>query len=166
MEPLKSAVSITNLREIQERSPEKLDEYYEAAWTRIIDQGQTSRELAHHTIAWVFQARRLLQVGELQHALAVRLGDEAYNAENSVEVTAITEMYHGLVLVEQQSQTVRLTHPTFYTFFQRRDNDFSMACHEELAKTCMTYLCFDTFEKTTYDFDSIVAVRLYAKPGE
>ena len=55
--------------------PKELDETYDQAMERIRSQDAESVRLAERVIAWISNARRPLSVKELQHGLAVQLGE-------------------------------------------------------------------------------------------
>lgn len=166
LKSLASAVSVTGLYETLDGMPRSLDEYYEAVWNRISSQEPHLEELAVHTISWMYHAERQLNVEELRHALAVRLDDEAFNADSLVALPAILDACHGLVVAEEHSQATRFMHSSIRDFFQKRLDRLLKDAPAYLAKTCLTYLCLDIFQQEKCDFASSEAVDLYAKPGE
>ncbi|KAL8903138.1 MAG: hypothetical protein Q9207_004125 [Kuettlingeria erythrocarpa] len=105
---LRSTTNVRDLRHALSQLPEKLDDYYERAWTRIRNQEKHQR-----------LSKRQLHVDELRHALATRSGDKVFCTEGLTEITDIIEACLGLVVVETPSQVVRLMHSTVRECFQK-----------------------------------------------
>lgn len=159
---------LTNLRDLRkalDKFPESLNDYYESAWVRISRQVEPLKTIAHHTISWLYFARRQLQIEELRHALAIRAGDTHLSTDNLTTVIDILETCQGLVILETHGKIVRLMHSTVRDFIKaRHEQDFEQApCY--LASTCLSYLCLDVFQ-TRYDYVSELDANNRAQPGE
>ncbi|KAL8919926.1 MAG: hypothetical protein Q9172_004719 [Xanthocarpia lactea] len=164
-----SLISVTNIRALREalrRLPDKLDQYYGRACTRISKQESHLKEIAHHTITWLYLSQRQLKVDELRHALAVRAGDNTFSVDSLIELVDILESCQGLVVVEEHSQIIRLFHSTAREFFGKQHNQILKGGSVDLAEACLTYLCLDVFEGKTCDFKSVKDVDFHARPGE
>ena len=124
--------------------PTKLDEIYDEAIIRI--QGQVSEhcELAKLALTWISHAYRPLEVFELQHALAVRQGDRDLDPEAVPDIALVVSVSAGLIMIDPESQAVRLVHFTVEEYFKKRTALFPRA-DILIAETCMTYLSFDRF---------------------
>ncbi|KAL8856314.1 MAG: hypothetical protein Q9178_007078 [Gyalolechia marmorata] len=166
MTSLMSLTNVRNLREALRRLPDKLDQYYERACTRISRQESHLQEIAHHTITWLYLSQRQLRVDEFRHALAVRAGDKTFSADNLTELVDILETCQGLVIVEEHSQIMRLLHSTTREFVGRQHNQILKGGSVYLAKACLTYLCLDVFQGKTCNFFSVKDVDFHARPGE
>ena len=116
---------------------------YEATMRRIHEQGVVDKDLAHKAILWVSNAARLLKVQELRCALAIEPGDEAFDEDGLYHIETIVSVCCGLLTVEEQSQNVRLVHYTAQEYLSERKDP---KANEEMAITCLTYLCFRNFE--------------------
>ncbi|KAL8923929.1 MAG: hypothetical protein Q9208_004366 [Pyrenodesmia sp. 3 TL-2023] len=166
MSSLRSMTNIRDLRDTLSKLPEKLDDYYKRAWTRIRKKDKHQAQIAYHAMAWLYLSQRQLTVDELRHALAIRSGDKIFCSEGLVEVTDIIEACQGLVVVETHSQLVRLMHSTIREFFQRHHDWLFKKSPAYLTKTCLTYLCLDVFEEKTCDYISLEDADSHARPGE
>lgn len=166
---MKSLSSITNIRDLREalnRLPEKLDQYYEDAWSRISSQEQHLKQIAHNTISWLCLSRRQLKTEELRHALATRPGDKDLCTESLIAVADILESCQGLVVVEQHSHIIRLMHSTTREFFFNRHNQLLKNSATYLAKTCLAYLCLDVFDGEPCNYWNLESVDMHANSGE
>ncbi|KAL8913114.1 MAG: hypothetical protein Q9171_002008 [Xanthocarpia ochracea] len=166
MTSLKSIMNVRDLREALRRLPDKLDQYYERACTRISRQESHLQEIAHHTITWLYLSQRQLKVNELRHALAVRAEDKTFSADSLTELVDILETCQGLVVVEEHGQIMRLLHSTTREFVRKQHDQILKGGSVYLAKTCLTYLCLDVFQGKTCDFASVKDVNFHARPGE
>ncbi|KAG7005696.1 hypothetical protein G7Y79_00018g045030 [Physcia stellaris] len=166
MKSLRSITNIRDLREALDRLPEKLDQYYEDAWSRISSQEQHLKQIAHNTISWLCLSRRQLKIDELRHALATRLGDKDFCAESLIAVGDILEICQGLVVVEQHSHIIRLMHSTTREFFFNRHNQFLKNSATYLVQTCLAYLCLDVFDGEPCHYRDLESVDMHANPGE
>ncbi len=163
-----SLMSITNVRALREalrKLPDKLDQYYERACTRISRQETHLQEIAHHTITWLYLSQRQLKADELRHALAVRAEDETFSVDSLIELVDILETCQGLVVVEEHGQIIRLLHSTTREFVRKQHDQILKGGSVDLAKTCLTYLCLDDFQGKTCNFDSVETVDFHARPG-
>ena len=166
---LRSLGYITNVRDLSEvldTLPEILDEYYESTWVRIFGQEQHLRDIAHRTISWLYLSRRQLKIDELRHALALRPGDECFCADGLIAIGNVLEACQGLAVVGEHDQVVRLMHSTVRDYFHKQRKRLFEDTPAYLTRICLTYLCFDVFERETCEFPSLKAVDLHAKPGE
>jgi ankyrin repeat protein len=131
---------------------------------RIKGQIQNYRELAHQTLSWITCAKRPLTTLELQHALAVEVGESELDEENLPEIENIVSVCAGLVLVDQESDIIRLVHYTTQEFFERTQTDWFPNAQEDLAVTCVTYLSFDIFGSGSCSSDEEFEDRLRLNP--
>lgn len=123
---------------------------YDGAVERINNQTDNKRAWARRVLAWVFHARRLLTPDELQHALAVRPDDRCINRKNFVSLAEVVSLCAGLVEIGEKGTVVRLVHYTTKEYLENhvdRNNllHWIRPKEEELARSCLTYLTFDSF---------------------
>ncbi|KAL8791897.1 MAG: hypothetical protein Q9195_005473 [Heterodermia aff. obscurata] len=166
LKSLATMVNIRALREKLDRLPETLDQYYDDAWVRMTSQEQHLKEIAHHTISWLYGSRRQLMVDELRHALSLQPGDETFCAEGLTAIEYILDACQGLVVVEGNEKVVRLMHSTVRDYFQNRYNQLLGYTAVYLTETCLTYLCLDVFEGKLAYYTSLAMVDMAANPGE
>ncbi|KGO75415.1 hypothetical protein PITC_081010 [Penicillium italicum] len=95
---------------------------------------------------WITRAKRQLTIKELQHALAVRPGLDELDEENISHITDILSACAGLVIVDDESNIVRLVHYTTKEYFERTWKHWFKNAETEITKTCLSYLKFCSFE--------------------
>ena len=93
---------------------EAYDCAYKEAMERIKGQIPGSAVLAMRVLWWISFSARPLTTLELQHALAVEIGESAIDEENLPEIEDMVSVCAGLVTVDEESGTIRLVHYTHY----------------------------------------------------
>lgn len=87
--------------------------------THIESQLEDETMLAKQTLMWVTYARRPLSTIELQHALAIEVGQRELHLDNVLEMEDILSVCAGLVSVDEESGIIRLVHFTTQEYFTR-----------------------------------------------
>ena len=113
---------------------------------RIKAQDADSWELAEHVLSWIIFAERQLMTTELQHALAVEVGELELNEENLPQIEDMVSVCAGLVTVDEESNIIRLVHYTTQEYFERTQIHWFPNAESNITTTCVTYLSFRTFE--------------------
>lgn len=67
---------------------------------RIKAQGRDSQELAEQALSWIICALRPLSTLELQHALAVEIGESELDEENIPDIDKVVSVCAGLVTID------------------------------------------------------------------
>ena len=119
-----------------------LGDAYETTLRRIRAQEGEKAKLAMTTLMWVCHSERPLRVDELCHALAVEIGSTHFNSDNVPTIETLLACCQGLVTVDREASTARLTHYTLREYLSTHRNLFPRA-HLEIAETCLTYLSSD-----------------------
>ncbi|MAD82255.1 MAG: hypothetical protein CL912_04770 [Deltaproteobacteria bacterium] len=119
---------------------------YNEAMERIISQLKDQAELAIQVLSWITCAKRPLSTAELQHALAVEIGEPQLDEENLPDVDDLVSVCAGLVLVDEESDIIRLVHYTTQEYFERTHQQWFPIAQEKITKVCISYLSFDEFE--------------------
>ncbi|KFZ23699.1 hypothetical protein V502_01827 [Pseudogymnoascus sp. VKM F-4520 (FW-2644)] len=122
------------------------DDAYKDAMLRIEGQLLDKKDLAWQVLSWITCAKRPLTVSELQHALAIELGDSNLDEENLPQIEDMVSVCAGLVTVDEESEIIRLVHNTTQEYFERTRETLFPNLETEITKICVTYLSFDTFE--------------------
>ena len=125
--------------------PTGIDNTYTEAWNRVLAQRPEQAELGKHVLLWVVNAVRPLRKQELEHALAVKDGDEELDVEGLLDARSLSSFCAGLVVINDQSNLVSLVHPTTQEYFEKHKEDLLPRANEEIATVCITYLCMRTF---------------------
>jgi len=120
-----------------------LKDFYGATIGRIKRQGGEKARLGMAALMWISHSERLLQLDELLHALAVEIGSTDINAENIPSVETLLNCCLGLVVVDREASTARLTHFTLQEYLNTFPDIFGPA-HSIMAETYLTYPVFPT----------------------
>lgn len=143
--------------------PEGTDGYdpaYKDAMERIEGQARNSRDIAKQALSWITCAKRLLTTSELQHALSVELATSELDEDNIPEIEDIVSVCAGLIIIDKESDIIRLVHYTTEEYFERTWSTWFPDAQTDIAKACVTYLSFDTFETGFSPTDKDFEVRL------
>jgi ankyrin repeat protein len=119
---------------------------YESAMERIEAQLPDEKELAKQALLWITCAKRPLNTTELEHALAVEIGQSQFDKENVCTVEGIVSVCAGLVTIDDESNIIRLVHYTTQEYFERTQSNWFPNAETEITAICVTYLSFDVFE--------------------
>ncbi len=113
---------------------------------RIGGQVKDQEELAKQVLSWITYAKRPLTTSELQHALAVEVGEFALDEENLPQIEDMVSVCAGLVTVDKESNIIRLVHYTMQEYFKRTQKDWFPDAETNITRICITYLSFSIFE--------------------
>jgi ankyrin repeat protein len=131
---------------------------------RIKRQKAGFSELAEKVLLWITSAKRLLTTSELQHALAVEVGDSELNEGGLPQVEDMVSVCAGLVTIDEKSNVIRLIHYTTQEYFERTRSDWFPNAETNITTTCVTYLSFDVFESGFCQTDDEFEQRLRSNP--
>ncbi|KAI9778776.1 MAG: hypothetical protein M1839_007866 [Geoglossum umbratile] len=143
---------------------EAYDHAYNAAMDRIVKQDAEGRKLAKRVLLWISCARRHLTTAELQHALAVEVGNPKYNKAREPHVEDMVSVCAGLVTINEESNIIRLVHYTTQEYFERTWTSWFPDAQVDITRVCVTYLLFDTFESGFCQTDEEFKTRLWLNP--
>ena len=132
--------------EILPKGSNALDIAYGGAMQRIENQREGFRLLAKQLLGWLTYSERLMTVLEVQHALGVEPGTLDMDQDNLSDVNEIAGFCAGLVIVDEETQFIRLVHYTTQDYFRRSDDRDLVSAREDIAISCLTYLLYDRFE--------------------
>lgn len=127
---------------------------------RIEGQLLDQKVLAQQVLSWITCAKRPLTMSELQHALAIELGDSSLDEDNLPQIEDMVSVCAGLVTVDEESRIIRLVHYTTQEYFERTRETWFPNLQTEITKTCVTYLSFNTFESGACEDDKLFEERL------
>ncbi|KAL9625602.1 MAG: hypothetical protein Q9160_000315 [Pyrenula sp. 1 TL-2023] len=129
------------------KGPAGYDLSYQQAMDRSEGQIQNSTKLAKRVISWIVYARRPLTSVELRHALAVELGETRFDESNLPDIDDMVSVCAGLVIVDQESDIIRLVHYTTQEYFERTAKVLFPDAQRDITEICVTYLSFGAFEE-------------------
>ncbi|KAF3229757.1 hypothetical protein TWF106_000145 [Orbilia oligospora] len=150
-------------RSALDKLPEELSDAFDNTMDRIKRQSRAYSGLALKILMWVHLAQRPLHIDELFDALAVKIGDKALNTDNFPSQQSWLDCCLGLVVMDEETSTFRLVHFSFGEYLQAQgDSSYFQDGHDRIAKTCLTYLCFDRVA-TPQTADTKLVTRLDTK---
>ena len=142
-------------REALEILPTDLYDSFRGIISRIRKCPTSQAELGIRVLMWLHFAHRPLKLIELQHALAVRRSHKEFDAGNIPPLKALLDCCLGLVIVDEETSTVRFVHYTLEEYFRKYASaEFPNGC-SLIAETCLTYLSFDKLRQHCTDLDSL-----------
>lgn len=96
-----------------------LDEAYLAIKKRVEQQRPVFKDLAKRAVAWITHGQRLLTVTEVKYALAIELEELEINEDNLNDIEDILSVSAGLVIIDQETETMMSVHYTTQGYFAR-----------------------------------------------
>ena len=138
-------------RKALETLPPDLYKSFTKVIARIRESSVDQAELGLKVLMWLHFARRPLKLVELQHALAVENSHTEFDADNIPSKKALLDCCLGLVVVDDETLTVRFVHYTLEEYFRDNANtEFPNGCIP-IAETCLTYLNFGKLRQHCMD---------------
>ena len=131
--------------------PEGLFSVYNDAMLRIRGKNEFESKIALRTMQWIVRAYRPLTIIELQHALAVQVGDPDLDPDGIPDIDQIVSACLGLVTVSKESGVVSFLHSTVQEYLKHDTGKHFLEIRNDIAQTCVTYLMF----KGLTEFDHI-----------
>ena len=108
-------------------------------------------ELGMHVLMWLHFANRPLELNELQHALAVEKDHTEFDADNIPPRKAVLNSCLGLVVVDDETKTVRFMHFTLEEYFRDNAQTEFPDGYSFIAEICLTYLNFGELREPCTD---------------
>lgn len=123
-----------------------LNDTYERALDRLNSLPKQRRQIAFNVFAWLAYALRPLKFGELQTALSIRTGTKNINTHYFRSRKLMLEVCLGLVLIDTESDEIRLLHFTLREFLLKRP-ELGSSPESFIANTSLTVLCMNDTER-------------------
>jgi hypothetical protein len=147
----------------EDRKHHALNKAYDQAMKRIDGQMPGFQILGRKVLSWITCAKRPLTALELQHALAVNIGDIQLDSNNIRDVEDMVSVCAGLVTLEE-SGIIRLVHYTTQEYFEQTQRQWFPNAQTDITKICVTYLSFDEFENGICQTNKEFEERLESNP--
>ncbi|KAJ7884781.1 Pfs, NACHT and ankyrin domain protein [Mycena olivaceomarginata] len=147
MESLGKHISAGDVRDALKSLPTTFPEIYNNAMDRIAREVRSKQAL--RVLSYLIHARRLLTVTELQHFLAVRPGHTDFRAEYIPDASILVSICAGLVVMDDESQIIRLVHFTAQEYFDKIRASKFPSGDQEMGEKCLVYLSFNAFRNTS-----------------
>ena len=144
----------------------ELDELYREALVRIQKQAGNDGELGMRILSWITHAKRPLSVNELRYGLAVEYGDvpehlEEFDEDNLLSPGSLVDVCAGLVIIDSNSQAVRLVHYTTQEYLDKGRMQLFKGAEVDISRACITYLSYnsDTEYQDEEIRDELIEIR-------
>jgi len=144
--------------------PEKLDRTYDGAMERIRSQNKEDVDLAQHVLSWITFALRPLTVAEMRHAISVQPDQTSMDEDDLIDEEILVSVCAGLVVIDQESEVIRLIHYTTQDYFDRNRQTQFPDGQTNITKSCLTYLSFEVFQSGYCIDDKQMDARLRKNP--
>lgn len=141
-----------------------LHEAYSHVIVGIESQSTEHRKLAKRVLSWMSYAQHLLSTGELCHAVAVEPGDCRLDPEKIPDIDKIVSVCAGLVVVDNESHSVRLDHQSTLEYLQSIRESWMPGARAQIASVCLAYMSFDTFASGACRSAEDLATRVAQNP--
>ena len=145
LEFLTTKTTLRKLKDALTALPEGLNDTYDKTMERINSQYPDQATLARKVLCWLFYAYQPLTMLEVQHAVAVEIGDQSLDDDNIPEEGLLLSVCNGLVTYHKESRFLALVHYTFQQYLEEKANSLFPEAQIEIVRTCLTYLSFDKF---------------------
>ena len=144
----------------------KLGDAFGSTIERIKRQPEDSADQAMQVLLWVHLAERPLLVDELLHALATEIGHRDLHRDNFPGRGTFLDCCLGLVIIDDETSTVRLVHYSLQEYLKTQDQLFPRG-HQCIAEICLTYLMFEsaTSELVSTTIESSSRLALFDYPS-
>jgi ankyrin repeat protein len=149
LDSLKGKCSVTGIKEALKKCKtgwEAYEDAYEKAMKQIQQQIGDRAELAKRALAWLTFVQRALTLTELQHALAVVVGESPFDEENLPDVEEMISSCSGLITFNEKNHIISLAHPSTQEYLEKTWKYWFPNAHCAIGEVCVTYLCYDDFE--------------------
>jgi hypothetical protein len=152
----------TRIRKALRLLPSRLEDTYKETLLRIQSQGEPDNSLGMRVLMWISRSKRPLLLEELRHALSVEWNDYedlpwSLDHGNILGLEDLIGVCAGLVIIETESQIVRLVHFTTEEIFRSSPETWFPNADVQISKTCLVYLSFDAFQESNCSAEEMKA---------
>jgi ankyrin repeat protein len=152
LDTLVTKITRHKIKSALDNLPEGLDSIYDELMRRIrLQNPRDHADLAIKVLGWIFYAVRPITVQELQHTLAIEEGDCNVDKDCIPDRDLLVSVCAGMVVMSHESDKITLVHYTTQKYFQRGGKQVLEHADTYIARTCLTYLLFDTIHLELHD---------------
>jgi hypothetical protein len=153
-----------NMRHALDTSvPSELFDVYEIVMSGIRRSHGDKQQIAQSVLSWIYHAIRPLRMAELREAIAIREDDVDLGEEDLTEADDIVQACGSLVVHYPETGIVTFSHEMVQQFLEQRYSDYLLP-ELAIAKTCLAYLLFDTFDDGPTQDEETFEVRRQRRP--
>ena len=159
-----SLMTKINLRQIKmdlKTLPQGLDLAYKGVMDRIDAQSAAHATLAKRLLCWLIYAVRPLRIDELQHALAVEINDTSFDPDGVTNKSLLVSVCAGMVVLQENDNLISLVHHTAKEFLVGQGAERFQNAHDEISRTCLTYLSFNEFTRASSPTNQVSWTSLF-----
>ncbi|KAK4447278.1 hypothetical protein QBC34DRAFT_427565 [Podospora aff. communis PSN243] len=109
----------TSLVKAVECLPKQLDHSFQETLDRVLSQDDEDASLAKKVLAWIHYSPFILPVRVLQQALAKQAGQDPECDDDLIDTEVLVSVCAGLVVLDEDSQIIRLVHYSVDEYFSR-----------------------------------------------
>ncbi len=109
---------------------------------RICAQVADHANMAKKILYCIFYASRPLTMSEIQHAMAVEIGDVDFDEDGIPDEEFILPICTGLVVYEEEYGYLTLVHYTLQQYFEGKAGLHFPKAEVDILRVCLTYLSF------------------------
>ncbi|KAK6363123.1 hypothetical protein TWF730_000572 [Orbilia blumenaviensis] len=164
MDSIYAATTVREIRNALKTMPSDLQKTFDVALERIQAQPKQHAALALRVLSWLTHTKRPFSVEELCHGLAVEEDTTSLDEENLPAPRLLINVCGGLVVIDRESDTIRLAHLTVQEYFKRMTPQLFGGINVSIAESCVTYLSFDAFSTGVCNDDESLDSRLQENP--
>ncbi|RTE73040.1 hypothetical protein BHE90_012533 [Fusarium euwallaceae] len=124
------------------KGEQALDDAYDEIMKRITNQKRSQKEMAIEALQWIVYSKSPLAPFELLYALAIGKGQKRFDSNYIPRLADLMPLFSGLVVVDRESDIIRLAHQTAQEYFDRKKSYFPRAA-SIITKACIQYLLSD-----------------------
>ncbi|MCJ1392977.1 hypothetical protein MMC18_005849 [Xylographa bjoerkii] len=135
------STSRAEIEETLENITGTIRDAYANTLRRIQNLPKTRSELALDALMWLSHSKRPLRFAELQEALAVRIGSKNINHKAYVSAKIVLSTCLGLIIIESDTEVVRLMHPTLEEYLRSSQDLFDDPA-VKISRILLTYMRF------------------------
>ena len=141
-------MTIKGIKSALKSMPRKLDGLYQETLDRVQQQTGDAGELGMRVLSWITHAKRPLSVDELRYGLAVEYSDvaehlEEFHEDNLLSPESLVDVCAGLVIIDSNSQVVRLVHYTTQEYLDKERMRLFKSAEIDISRACLTYLSYN-----------------------
>ncbi|KAH6910848.1 hypothetical protein BKA70DRAFT_94920 [Coprinopsis sp. MPI-PUGE-AT-0042] len=140
MDVLRQCLTVAEIEEAIDMFPAGLDAMYSATLRRIEQQGPRISTAARNFLAWVVLSRGPMKMTVVQDALATCIETGVIDPKRRIAEEDLIPLSCGLVVIESETQTLRLVHYTAREALQSWMYVEGHSLHRVLALTCISRL--------------------------
>ncbi|KAM0229945.1 hypothetical protein ACHAPO_009667 [Fusarium lateritium] len=166
LESLSHKINRKEVRSSLKTLPVSLNATYSDALERIYRQAPEAVDLAEAVLFWILCAKRSLTILELQQICAIQDLPEDIGLEEDdlPDADILTSVCGGLIMIDSDSQTVRLVHYTAQQYFEQFHSEKLKEARSSITNISIKYLSLPNFSSGICTTDREMAQRLNEYP--